>query len=274
MEGKFILISGSASSVCPEAKLDRAIDFVRCFVGEVLRREGGLVVLASDDSATLDSRGVPRIFDWVVLREVERYVESTTEGLRKCARIVMPAHVVESRLREGNLRTLSNLQQRGVVEVERIRREEYTGGRYRELQVEIADAMVAIGGGKGTYVCGMDMLAAGKPVLPIDLNTGAFSGDGDGAILLHRELMDDPARFFPGVHEPVMDRLDTLTLEREIHQVSAVAQRAAELLSSELAQGKPMQRTGIRRFLGPVDKAVGKFVTWVGLIRAIEFLKG
>ena len=55
MKDKFILISGSASNSCPEAKLDRAIDFVRCFVGEVLRRGGGLVILASDDSATLDS---------------------------------------------------------------------------------------------------------------------------------------------------------------------------------------------------------------------------
>ena len=154
-----------------------------------------------------------------MLREVERYVESTTEGPRKCARIVMPDHVVESRLSDDNLRTLSNLQQRGVVEVERIRREEYTGGRYRELQVKLADGMVAIGGGKGTYICGTDMLAAGKPVLPIDLNPGSFPADGDGAILLHRELMDDPARFFPGNHERVMDRLDTLTLEREIQQV-------------------------------------------------------
>ena len=274
MKGKFILISGSASNSCSEAKLDLAVEFVQHLVGEILRREGGLVILASDDSATLDSRGVPGIFDWVALREVQRYVESTTEGPRKCARVVMPAHVVESRLSDGNLRTLSNLQQRGVVEVERIRREEYTGGRYRELQVELADAMVAIGGGKGTYICGMDMLDAGKPVLPIDLNIGAFSGDGDGALLLHRELMDAPARFFPGNHEPVMDRLDTLTLEREIHQVSAVAQRSAEFLALELEHRKPMKRTGIRRFLGPVDKVVGKFVTWVGLIRAIDFLKG
>ncbi len=60
--------------------------------------------------------------------------------------------------------------------------------------------MVAIGGGKGTYICGMDVLSAGKPVLPVDLNIRAFSGDGDGAILLHRELMDDPPRFFPGIH--------------------------------------------------------------------------
>ena len=279
MKGKFILITGSASNSCPESKLDRAIDFVRCFVGEVLRRGGGLVVLASDDSATLDPRGVPRIFDWVVLREVERYAESTTEGHRKYARIVMPDHVVESRLSDGNLRTLSNLQQRGVVEVERIRREEYTGGRYRELQVELADAMVAIGGGKGTYICGTDMLAAEKPVLPIDLNIGAFSGDGDGAILLHRELMDDPACFFPGIHETVMDRLDTLTLEREIHQVSAVGQRTAELLALELLQerpalAEPTTRWGIRRIAIYVHNGVTKFVTWVGLFRAIEFLRG
>lgn len=279
MKGKFILIGGSASDSCTDTKLDLAVEFVEHLVGEILRRGGGLVILASDDSATLDCRGIPRIFDWVVLREVERYVESTTEGPRKCARIVMADHVVASRLSEGNLRTLSNLQQRGVVEVERIRREEYTGGRYRELQVELSDAMVAIGGGKGTYICGTDMLAAGKPVLPIDLNIGAFSRDGDGAILLHRELMDDPARFFPDNHESVMDRLDTLTLEREIHQVSAVAQRTAEFLASELpleapTPAEPASRSNVRRIVSHVHDAVAKFVTWVGLIRAIDFLKG
>jgi hypothetical protein len=279
MKGKFILISGSASNSCTEAKLDLAVEFVEHIVGEILRRGGGLVILASDDSATLDSRGVPRIFNWVALREVGRYMESTTEGSRKCVRIVMSDHVVESRLSESNLRTLSNLQQRGLVEVERIRREEYTGGRYRELQVELADAMVAVGGGKGTYICGTDLLGAGKPVLPIDLNIGAFSGDGDGALLLHRELMDDPVRFFLGNHELVMDRLDTLTLEREIHQVSAVAQRAAEFLASELSveaqtPAEPAPRTRIRRFFSYVHNAVSNFVTWVGLARAIEFLKG
>ena len=278
MKGKFVLISGSASNSCTEAKLDLAVEFVEHLVGEILRRGGGLVMLASDDSATLDSRGIPRIFDWVALREVERYVESTTQGPRKCARIVMPDHVVESRLSEGNLRTLSNLQQRGVVEVERIRREEYTGGRYRELQVELADAMVAVGGGKGTYICGRDMLAAGKPVLPIDLHVGAFSGDGDGALLLHRELMEDPARFFPGNHEVVMDRLDTLTLEREIHQASVVAHRAAEFLALELLQNspalaKPTNQSGIRKIGNHVHNAITKFVTWVGFFRAIEFLK-
>ena len=279
MKDKFILISGSASESCPEAKLDRAIEFVERLVGEILRRGGGLVILASDDSATLDSRGIPRVFAWVALRELQRYVETTASGPRICARIVMPDHAVASKLSDGNLHTLTGLQQRAVVEVERVRREEYTGGRYRELQVELADAMVAVGGGKGTYICGTEMLAAGKPVLPIDLNIGAFSEDGDGALLLHRELMDDPARFFPGMHEPVMDRLDTLTLEREIHQVSAVAQRAAEFLDSELplekfAPEEPAPRSGIRRIFSHAHNAVSKFVTWIGLFRAIEFLRG
>ena len=63
-------------------------------------------------------------------------------------------------------------------------------------------------------------------------------------------------------------------MEREIHEVLPVAQRAAELLSSELAQGKHEKRAGLRRFIGLGDKVVGKLVTWVGLIRAIDFLKG
>ena len=109
--------------------------------------------------------------------------------------------------------------------------------------------------------------------------SGHFRGTGDGALLLHRELMDDPARFFPGNHEPVMDRLDTLTLEREIHQVSAVAQRAAEFLAAELpvdaqTPAEPAPRSRLRRFVSHVHNAVSNFVTWVGLARAIEFLRG
>ena len=274
MKGKFILISGSASDSCPVEKLDRAIDFVQCFVVEVLRLGGGVVVLGSDESATLGSHGRPRIFDWVVLREVERYVDSTSNPPRTLARLVMSDQAVETKIDDNNFGLFSKLAQRGVLEVERIRREGYTGGRYRQLELEVADAMIAIGGGKGTYISGTEMLAAGKPVLPLDHKIGASSEDGEGAVLLLRELTQDPARFFQNTEGEVIDKIDTLALDRGIHQPSVVAQRAAELLSSELGQGEPLQRTRIRRFLGPVDKAVGKFVTWVGLIKAIDFLRG
>ena len=274
MKGNFILIYGSASRSCPVDKLDRAIDFVQCFIAEVLRRGGGVVVLGTDESVTVASHGRPHIFDWIALREVEHYVENTAEGPRVCARLAMSDQSVETQLDDQNLRTLSNLEQRGALEVERIRREEYTGGKYRQLEIELADAMLAVGGGKGTYICGTDMLDVGKPVLPIDLKIGASSEDGEGAALLHKELMEDPARFFPYTHVEITDKIDTLSLDREVHQPSVVAQRAVELLSLELAQSKPTPRSGIRRFLGLVDKVVGKVVTWVGLVRAIDFFKG
>lgn len=52
MNGKFIMLSGSASFSCPADKLDIAFQFVRGFTGEVLRRGGGLVVLAGDEEST------------------------------------------------------------------------------------------------------------------------------------------------------------------------------------------------------------------------------
>ena len=93
--------------------------------------------------------------------------------------------------------------------MKRIRREDFTGGRYREAQVQCADGMVALGGGKGTYACGKDMSDLGKPVLPMDLDIGAFSEDGKGALDLHREFVDSPGRFFPKTHATVAGRIES-----------------------------------------------------------------
>ena len=80
MDGKFIMLSGSAGLSCPAHKLLAASQFIKSFTGEVLRRGGGLVVLAGDEEATRDDHGTSHIFDWLALREIERYAESTTEA--------------------------------------------------------------------------------------------------------------------------------------------------------------------------------------------------
>lgn len=89
MKGKFILISGSAGRSCHADKLNVASQFVRSFTGEVLSRGGGIVVLAGDQASTEDEHGAPHTFDWLALREVERYVNSTMGSPRSYARIVM-----------------------------------------------------------------------------------------------------------------------------------------------------------------------------------------
>lgn len=234
MNGKFVMISGSASPSCPSDKLDIAFRFVKGFTGEVLRRGGGLVVLAGDEESTKDEREMPHVFDWLVLREVEKYAETTTENSRPYARVVMSDEASESKIDDDNLRLLRNLEQWNVIELYPIRREVFTGGEYRRVMVERADAMTAIGGGKGTYSAGMEMIALGKPVLPLDLRLGSTADDGDGALALHREMVSNPSRFLPDTHQGVQNRFGLLSLARKVNDPGVVARASAEMLAREL----------------------------------------
>ena len=233
MKGKFLLISGSAGYPCPQAKMEAAIKFIRCLTREVLGKGGTLVVLGSDEDATRDESGTPRIFDWVVLREVAEYAKTTTEAPRAYALVVMSDEAVEGEIDDSNLRLLTNLEQRNIVELCHIRRERFTGGEYRKAQIDRADAMLGIGGGKGTYSAGTEMTASGKPVLPLDLRLDSLGG-GEGALALHREMMSDPSRFFPNTHRDVINRIGLISLNRGINDAGSVAQVAVEVIEKEL----------------------------------------
>ena len=274
MNGKFILLSGSAGRSCPADKLDIAHRFVRSFTEEVLRRGGGIVVLAGDEETAKDERGAPRIFDWVALRQVERHASSTTENPRAYARVVMSDEAPKSKIDHDNLRLLTSLQQRNVVEIHRIPQDLYTGGEYRNAMTQRADAMVAISGGKGTYSAATDMIEQGKPVLPLDMQLGSTAEDGDGAVALHREVTADPARFFPNTHPDIANRFELLSLNREINDAEDVARVSAELLSKEL-DATPSSQKSRTRFKDrlasawqaakalPILSAVIKIIEWV-----------
>ncbi len=239
MKGKFVLISGSANAACPQLKLETAIGFVRCFTREVLTRGGGVVVLGADERATQNELCVPRIFDWVALREVENYASSTTNPNRRLARIVMSDDAREKRLTNQNLETLRNLEQREVVSVYYIPRQEFTGGAYRSEQIAAADAMLAIGGGKGTYSLGSEVTDLKMPVLPLDLQIGSLGEDGEGALALHREMMDNPSRFFPNSHNDVINKLSLVSLNSGINDVENAARAASDLIYAELGFQSP-----------------------------------
>ena len=275
MHGKFIMLTGSASPTCHADKLSVASEFVTAFTGEVLRRGGGLVVLAGNEESTRDERGRPHIFDWLVLREVENYAESTTEAPRPYARVVMSDEAPESKIDDANLRLLRNLEQRGVVELFPIRREVFTGGEYRRVMLEQADAMVAIGGGKGTYSAGTDMMAQGKPVLPLDLQLGSIVQDGDGAVALNREMISAPARFFPNAHQDMRNIVGLLSLDRGINDAVVVGRVSAEMLAAELdaipASDRP---TNIKRRVATVWQAAKALPVLASAIKILEWAKG
>ena len=273
MKGKYVLLSGTASRDCPAPELDLATSFVQSFTSEVLKAGGGLVILLGDESRTKGADGRPRIFDWTILRAIEDYVGVTTEAPRIHVRAVMADDAWQSRMDDENRRTFSNLQQRGVLEVERIRREKFTGGEYRRTECELADAMVALGGGTGTYSVGEEMMELGKPVLPLDLKIGAYSEDGEGALLLHKELQSHPSEFFPVTHRDIVNQIESLSLQGGSHHTASVAQRVVETLSRELRSGPASRGRGIKRLFGSTERAVNKFLTVIGVLRAIDFVK-
>ncbi len=275
MNGKFILISGSASPSCPVDKLDVASQFVRSFTGEVLSRGGGIVVLAGDEASVKDERGVPHVFDWVALREVERYATTTTGTSRKYARIVMSDKARESKIDDANLRLLRDLEQRSAVEIHQIRREVFTGGEYRRVMTERSDAMLAIGGGKGTYATATEMIALGKPVLPLNLQLGSTADDGGGAVALHREMATEPDRFFPGTHHDVTNRVGLLSLDRVINDAGVVARVSAEMLAGELEAIPPHEQgTDAKGRLASAWQSVKALPYVASAIKVIEWVRG
>lgn len=273
MKEKFILISGSAGLSCQPEKLALAIEFVQCFTSEVLRRGGGLVVLAGAEESTKDQLGIPHIFDWVVLREVNQYARTTTDSPRCYAKVIMSDAATESKIDDTNLLTLRKLEQRDVIEIHHIRREVFTGGEYRKAELDLADAMLAIGGGKGTYSIGTKMTAAGKPVLPLDLDLGASQNDGDGAVTLNREMMSHPSRFFPNTHPNVVNRLQTISLNRGIGDAKTAAQAAAEMMSRELdTSTKISRKSKIKNLFSGAWQAIKALPLISAVIRIIEFI--
>ena len=160
-----------------------------------------------------------------------------------------------------------------MLEVERIPREEFTGGEYRKLECELSDGMIALGGGKGTYAAGRKMIEIGKPVLPLDLEIGALFDDGEGARLLHKELQSDPSEFLPNTHDQAVDQIELLSLEGGTHGAAAVARRAAEILRLELNSDASGKGRSIRRLASRMWKAASRVLTAIGVFRALDFLK-
>ena len=273
MKGQFVLVSGSASRTCSTLLLSRAIDFIQVLVPEVLKAGGGFVVLLGNEEATKGSDGNARIFDWTILRAIEPYAEETLQPQRVYARVLVRDDAWKSRMSESNQGTFNRLQQRGALEVHRVRKEVYTGGKYREVECEFADCMLALGGGKGTYSAGQEMIALGKPVLPLDLEIGSLSEDGEGALLLHKEFQAKPEEFFPATYLSIANRIESLSLQVESQDPVGVARRATEVLDQELDAGLFQDSRPDSRFGALVDGTANRLLKVTGVLRAFEYLK-
>ena len=238
MNGRLILIAGSADKECPSENLRTAISFAREAAAAIIETGSSVAVLATREP-TREENGVeiPLTFDWEILREVKRVTNNRAlEGGRILARVFTGADSLEKRLSEGNTRLLQELQGLGVAEVTFIEEEMYSGGEYRDWQQACCDGMIAVGGGAGTYQVARKMCDAGKPVFPVDIQIGARHRDGTGAIQLLSEMKTVGERFLPRNHRIVNEKLALLSLEHPHWSMGRVATTIAKVMDDEVSR--------------------------------------
>ena len=259
----YILIAGSASEDCDGKQLARALQFVRNATTAILDSGNSVSVLATGEpTRTENGVKIPIAFDWEVLRTVDRYVQNRPGGDagRALVRAATGDDSETKRFNRQQRQLVQRLQGKGALEFHYIPEDLYTGGDYRNRLVDISDGMIAVGGGKGTYITGDMMLGADKPVMPMDIRIGASHEDGEGALKLLAEMKSTPKLFLPRRHEIVKTGLSTLSLEGECPPVERIANEVAAILKSELeaapgdAPDSESQNGGEKRTRGLMGK--------------------
>ena len=245
---KFILLCGSASKHCDVNKLERGLEFSRSLARQIIAAGHGVAVLASQEpQIEHEGKSLPLVFDWEILRSIDDYIAETNgKADRTLAKVFMRTDAMQTKISEKDRILIRKMQSYGALEIVHIESDLFSGGEYRDQQAELTHAMVAISGGKGTYQMAEKMLARGKPVMPMDIQLGAGSEDGRGAIQLQSEMKDDPMTFLPHNHRLVQTKIYTLSLESPMWNIERIAYTTAAIMADELAHRDDTDKTGNR----------------------------
>ena len=285
MKAGYILIAGSASEGCDGERLARALQFVRDATTAILDTGNSVSVLATYEPIRIENGvEIPIVFDWEVLRTVERYVLDQPGGKagRAMVRAATGADSETKRFSDPNRQLIRRLQDMRALEIRYIPETVYSGGDYRNYLMDMSDGMIAVGGGKGTYITGDMMLDAGKPVMPMDIRIGASREDGEGALKLLADMKSDPKLFLPRRHEIEKTRLSTLSLEGARPPVRRIANEVADILDAEMeaarddaeGEGSESGNGGVKdRMWGLMGKIKDGVITGASAIKIWEFFK-
>ena len=181
------------------------------------------------------TRSVPLSFDWEVLRTIDCHLEQRDYiADYNLAHVFMGSDSMEKRFTPENATLIQRLQAKGAIDIRHIEESLYSGGEYRDRQAEFCDAMIAIGGGKGTYQVADKMLSFAKPVMPMDIQLGAQHQSAAGAIQLLDEMKADEKVFLRHSHQVVNQRLYALSLEKPYWNTSRIAHTTVFILTNEM----------------------------------------
>lgn len=229
MANNFILLAGSISKSTENELIDRAHAFVEIFVEEVLSAGGGFVIYVSEEPVNSDQK--PLIFDWTVARTVDKLTAQKTAPVR--LKIVASNERFMTKLDSEQRRLINGMIARGVAELAPLEEETLTGGNVGDEQIEHADAMVALGGGKGVLDRARKMSKKSLPVLPLDLQLGANSEDGTGALGIYKSFQSSPLTYMPHTGTQVIRTWSGLSLQDPVLELPNIANGIVRILHEE-----------------------------------------
>ena len=228
---KFFLLAGSVSRSTAVSAVDRAHEFVREVTKKVLSAGGGFVVFVSAEP--VNEANQPLVFDWTILREIDATFTEAVTSPRVI--IVTSDKTRREKMNAEQRKLIALLAQRGLVEMAAIPDDLVTGGNVGDEQAERAAGMIALGGGKGVADRARKLRKKGLPVYPMDLQIGANSEDGEGAIALHRDFMSGPLSFLSHTGDAARSKSLALSLDEPIQSVAAIAEGVVAILEGEIA---------------------------------------
>ena len=230
LENEFILIAGSISKKTEKASIDLAHDFTRAVTKSVLAAKGGLVVYLA--GLPINENGDALTFDWTVAYEAEKLLAGCPPARQ--LKIVTSQLAMQEKMTLEQRTLIRRLSAEDFAEIFYVEDDLVTGGNIGDEQVEVATALIALGGGKGVSDRARKTRKRKLPILPFDLRLGGFSEDGEGALGLRANFFKDPLSMFPFTGEQVKGRLDSMSLQEPIYGVDKIAELATGLLQDEI----------------------------------------
>lgn len=224
-----ILLAGSISQGTENALIDRSHSFVEAFVEDVLDSGGGFVIYVGAEPVNADQK--PLVFDWTVARTINKLIPGDCAKPR--LKIVAAPERLQTRASPEQRILLNGMIARNVAELVHLEDEIVTGGNVGDEQVEVASAMVALGGGKGVLDRARKMAKKSLPVLPLDLQLGALSEDGAGAIGILKSFHASPLTYMPNTGKKVVKSLPALSLQEPVLSLADIAKRIVKVFHEE-----------------------------------------
>lgn len=230
LENEFILIAGSISSKTEKASIDLAHDFTRAVAKSILAAQGGLVVYLA--GLPTNENGDALTFDWTVAYEAEKLLAGCTPAHQ--LKIVTSQLAMREKMTAEQRMFIRRLSAANFADVIYVEDDLVTGGNIGDEQVDVATAMIALGGGKGVSDRARKMRKKKLPILPFDLRLGGFSDDGQGALALNAAFFKEPLTMFPVTGEQAKKQLDNMSLQERIFELDDLADRSVGLFQSEI----------------------------------------